>query len=94
MKHTTNKTQWTPAFIPTSQQNPGPTRIASPEMNAEDAVTSGYTDKKGHAVSRAKKDVKGSPTGAFTDIGAGRSSVVKSSKTIEDAPKPGEEQAP
>lgn len=46
-------------------------------MNLEDAIESGYTDEEGHAVSLAKKDVEGSPTGAFTDIGAGRSSVVK-----------------
>lgn len=66
------------------------------EMNEDDARESGYTDSEGHAVSMAKKDVKGDPTGAFTDIGAGRSSAVqpKTRKTIEDAPKPGEEQAP
>jgi hypothetical protein len=46
------------------------------DMNLKDAQESGYTDKKGHAVSMAKRDVKGSPTGAYTDIGAGRSSVV------------------
>ena len=47
------------------------------EMNERDAKISGYTDENGHAVSMAKHDVKGSPTGSFTDIGAGRSSVVK-----------------
>lgn len=46
------------------------------EMNLQDAKESGYTDKNGHAVSKAKKDVTGSPTGAYTDVGAGRSSVV------------------
>ena len=46
------------------------------EMNLEDAIESGYTDENEHAVSMAKKDVEGSPTGAYTDIGAGRSSVV------------------
>jgi hypothetical protein len=46
------------------------------EMNAEDAKASGYTDEKGRAVSKAKQDVVGSPTGAYTDIGAGRSSAV------------------
>ena len=46
-------------------------------MNEEDAIESGYTDESGHAVEMAKPDVKGSPTGAWTDIGAGRSSVVK-----------------
>jgi hypothetical protein len=50
------------------------------DMNEDDAKASGYTDKKGHAKSMAKPDVKGSPTGAFTDIGAGRSSVVKHSE--------------
>lgn len=46
------------------------------EMNLEDAKASGYTNEKGEAVSKARKDVPGSPTGAYTDIGAGRSSVV------------------
>jgi hypothetical protein len=46
------------------------------EMNDKDAKDSGYTDKDGKAVSMAKGDVEGSPTGAYTDIGAGRSSVV------------------
>lgn len=47
------------------------------EMNLQDAIESGYTDEAGQAVDKAKKDKKGSPTGAWTDIGAGRSSVVK-----------------
>jgi hypothetical protein len=47
------------------------------DMNEDDARASGYTDKSGHAKDMAKPDVPGSPTGAFTDIGAGRSSVVK-----------------
>lgn len=47
------------------------------EMNLEDAQESGYTDSEGHAVSKARKDVPGSPTGAYTDIGAGRSSAVR-----------------
>lgn len=51
----------------------------SGEMNLADARRSGYTDKEGHAVDMAKKDRRGSPTGAYTDIGAGRSSVVKPS---------------
>lgn len=46
------------------------------KMNLHDAQESGYTDKEGHAISKAKKDVPGSPTGAYTDVGAGRSSVV------------------
>ncbi len=47
------------------------------EMNLEDAQISGYTDEEGNAVSKALPDVEGSPTGALTDIGAGRSSVVR-----------------
>jgi hypothetical protein len=47
------------------------------EMNLEDAIESGYTDEEGHAIEIAKPDKEGSPTGAYTDIGAGRSSVVK-----------------
>lgn len=42
----------------------------------EEAQASGYTDQDGNAVSKAKPDVEGSPTGAYTDIGAGRSSAV------------------
>lgn len=52
------------------------TPIEFGEMNEDDARESGYIDKNGHAVSLAKEDVPGSPTGAYTDIGAGRSSVV------------------
>ncbi len=47
------------------------------EMSLRDAQLSGYTDIDGKAVSRAKKDVDGHPTGAYTDIGHGRSSVVR-----------------
>ncbi len=47
------------------------------EMNAEDAKNSGYTDEKGRAVEKARKNVPGSPTGALTDVGAGRSSAVR-----------------
>lgn len=46
------------------------------EMNAEDAKEAGYTNADGKAVDMAKPDVEGSPTGAYTDVGAGRSSVV------------------
>ena len=46
------------------------------DMNLADAKASGYTDDKGNAISKARKDRPGSPTGAYTDIGAGRSSVV------------------
>jgi hypothetical protein len=45
--------------------------------NIKTAQESGYTDKKGHAKGMAKTDVLGHPTGAYTDVGAGRSSVVK-----------------
>ncbi|WP_374030148.1 hypothetical protein [Bdellovibrio bacteriovorus] len=44
------------------------------------ARASGYTNKEGKAVDLAKKDVPGSPTGALTDIGAGRSSAVRPSE--------------
>jgi hypothetical protein len=47
------------------------------KMNLADAKRSGYTDQDGNAVDMAKKDREGSPTGAYTDIGAGRSSVVR-----------------
>lgn len=47
------------------------------EMNEADARASGYVDQDGNAVSLARKDIKGNPTGAFTDIGEGRSGVVK-----------------
>jgi hypothetical protein len=46
------------------------------EMNEKDARNSGYIDDQGHAKSMAKKDKPGHPTGAYTDVGAGRSSVV------------------
>jgi hypothetical protein len=47
------------------------------EMNEADARESGYTRADGKAAERAKPDVEGNPTGAFTDLGHGRSSVVK-----------------
>jgi hypothetical protein len=61
------------------------------DANIEDAKTSGYTDENGNAVSKAKPDVTGSPTGAYTDVGEGRSSVVKphhkdANKDITDEP--------
>lgn len=70
------------------------------KANLEDAKISGYTDENGNAIEMAKPDVKGHPTGALTDVGAGRSSVAKApntpqKKTVEDeAPTLGEEQAP
>lgn len=54
------------------------------EMSLRDAQLSGYTDKDGKAVSRAKKDINGHPTGAYTDIGHGRSSVVREDLPAED----------
>jgi len=47
------------------------------EMNPYDAKVSGYVGKNGKAVSKSRHDVMGSPTNAFTDIGHGRSSVVR-----------------
>jgi hypothetical protein len=46
------------------------------EMNESDARESGYVGPNGTAVEKARGDVEGSPTGAYTDVGAGRSSVV------------------
>lgn len=81
-----------------NQQDTENKKMKYSKANLEDAKISGYTDENGNAVEMAKPDVKGNPTGALTDIGAGRSSVVKSNpstkKTVEDAPTPGEEQAP
>lgn len=54
-----------------------PEKIDYGTMNLEDAKTSGYTDEAGNAISKATPDIEGSPTGAFTDIGAGRSSAVR-----------------
>lgn len=45
-------------------------------MNLKDAQESGYTDKNGNAVSMSKKSTDPSPTGAYTDLGAGRSSAI------------------
>jgi hypothetical protein len=47
------------------------------DMSEKDARDSGYIDSDGRAVELTRKDIKGSPTNAFTDIGAGRSGVVK-----------------
>jgi hypothetical protein len=49
----------------------------STQKKIEDAIVSGYIGRDGKAVSMARRDVEGSPTGAYTDIGAGRSSVVR-----------------
>lgn len=46
------------------------------EASEEEAREAGYIGEDGKAVDMAKPDKPGSPTGAFTDIGAGRSSVV------------------
>ena len=65
------------------------------KMNEQDAKDSGYTGQKAQAVDMAKPDVKGRPTGAYTDIAAARSDVVNTEhKTKEDAPPPRGEQAP
>lgn len=42
----------------------------------QEAKESGYIGEDGKAVSKARKDTEGSPTGAYTDVGAGRSSAV------------------
>jgi hypothetical protein len=47
------------------------------KMNVRDAKESGYINEKGKAVSKAKRHAHDSPTGAYTDIGEGRSSVVR-----------------
>lgn len=71
-------------------QNPGTaesdmvtTEFDYGSMNEADAKASGYTDQDGHAVSKAKHDVTGSPTGAYTDVGMGRSSAVVSKHKLE-----------
>jgi hypothetical protein len=46
------------------------------KASEREARECGYVGADGKAVEMAKQDVKGSPTGAYTDIGAGRSSVV------------------
>lgn len=61
--------------------DPSEKNIDYGEMNLRAAKISGYTDRKGHAVSMSKKDTPGLPTGALTDIGAGRSSVVKKNQS-------------
>jgi hypothetical protein len=65
-----------------------PDLVASPmefgTMNERDARESGYIGKNGKAVSKSRKNKKGSPTGAYTDIGAGRSSAVTHKTTNND----------
>lgn len=46
------------------------------EMSLEDARASGYTDEEGKAIDPARQEPVGRPTGAYTDVGAGRSSAV------------------
>lgn len=55
----------------------GATGMEYGEMNERDAKASGYTKANGQAADLAKHDVEGSPTGAYTDVGHGRSSAVK-----------------
>jgi hypothetical protein len=69
------------------------TAFDTENASVESARASGYTDAKGRAKDMAKPDKQGSPTGAYTDVGAGRSSAV-THKTLEKAPKVGEETAP
>lgn len=51
--------------------------LEASEANEQDAKDLGYTDETGKAVSKSKSGSGGSPTGAYTDIGVGRSSVVR-----------------
>lgn len=51
------------------------------DLSLEDAMDSGYTDPEGRAVEMALPEIKGSPTGAYTDVGAGRSSAVTKSRS-------------
>ena len=46
--------------------------------NEQEARESGYIGEDGKAVSKARPNTEGSPTGAYTDVGAGRSSAVVS----------------
>lgn len=49
-----------PKDMPTANSHADPDLVATPmdfgEMNLEDAIASGYTDKEGNAVSMAKTD--------------------------------------
>jgi hypothetical protein len=69
-----------PKDVPSANIQADPDLVATQmdygTMNADDARESGYMDEEGHAVSTSREDVEGNPTGAYTDIGAGRSSVV------------------
>ncbi|MDG0816418.1 hypothetical protein [Bdellovibrio svalbardensis] len=67
-----------PDFDPRDEQ------IDYGETSLHDAKMSGYSDRKGRAVSMTKEDIEGSPTGALTDIGAGRSSVIHEKKKQKD----------
>lgn len=89
----------------TRMQDQMETAFDSRPANIEDARLSGYTDPEGKAIDMARPNVEGHHTGAYTDIGAGRSSVVKTRKefeqpvregrkTIENAPGIGRETAP
>jgi hypothetical protein len=54
----------------------GPDALDPGPANTKDARESGYTDKNGRAIEKARRDVEGEPTNALTDIGEGRSGVV------------------
>src|SRR5688500_2667404 len=56
------------------------------EMNIQDAKDLGYTDEQGQAVDTARPNREGSPTGAYTDVGAGRSSAVRKATDVSDEP--------
>jgi hypothetical protein len=64
------------SFTALPKEPPGE-EIEYGEMTEREARESGYINDSGRAVEITRKDIKGSPTNAFTDIGAGRSGVVK-----------------
>lgn len=68
-----------------STKFPQPPKVEDPPVNVELEDT------------KAKKNLLDYSTGAYKDVGASRPSVIRSKndeKTVEDAPEPGEEQAP
>lgn len=67
--------------IPHDIEGPATTQNDFQAMNEADAKELGYTDERGQAVEKARPDVKGEPTGAYTDIGEGHSSVVHKKST-------------
>lgn len=70
-----------PKDMPTANVHADPDLVATTmdfgDMNLEDAMESGYTDEEGRAISSdAKGSTESFSTGAYTDLGAGRSAVV------------------